>query len=761
MTQTPSPPYCRRILIGGRVQGVGFRPFVWRSANALGLTGHVCNLGGEVEVVVCGRPADIDALAHTLIHAAPPLARPQLLDDAPYALPTRPADAPPFHILHSRAEASRRIHIPPDQFACDDCLAEIYDPHERRHRYPFTNCTQCGPRYTLIARMPYDRPHTAMAGFPLCPDCTREYTDPSDRRFHAQPLACPVCGPRLQFVGAAGAADPLRATLDALHAGAIVAVKGIGGYHLMCAAHDTAALARLRERKPRPSKPLALLYPWRGDDGLGRLRQDLAPSPTEAALLSDPMRPIVLCAKRPDHRLPELIAPGLDEVGALLPYSPLHHLLADAFDAPLVATSGNLGGEPVLTENHEAQGRLAHIADAWLHHDRPILRPADDPVYRTLGGRPRPLRLGRGNAPLELRLALRMTEPTLAVGGEMKGAIALAWDDRALLGPHIGELHTPKGLALFERLCRELPALYGIVPTRLVCDRHPGYHASRWAQAQGLPLVQVQHHAAHASALYGEHAGQGEWLVFTWDGVGLGEEGGLWGGEALLGAPGHWRRVATLRPLRLPGGDKAGREPWRSAAALCWAEGLGLPDAPPEGALASQAWQRGLNCTESHAIGRLFDGVTTLITGQQRVGYEGEAGLRLEALARRSAVRHAPGPLPWGLGADGLWMLDWAPLVHRLVASSDAPEVQAWHFHATLAESLVALVEQLASDGTIAAVGLTGGVFQNRLLTELCLERLARVACARPTYLANQVPCNDAGLAFGQLVEAQARTARS
>ena len=396
--------FTMRLIVGGRVQGVGFRPFVHRLATAHCLTGWVRNRTGRVEIEIQGEAAQLTAFADALIAAAPPLSRPHLLERA--AVDAAPCDG--FAILPSDVGDTPQIHVPPDYFACDDCLRELRDPQDRRYRYPFINCTQCGPRYTLIARLPYDRPNTSMAGFALCPECRAEYENPADRRFHAEPVACPVCGPQLQFVRGGTVIDDtqqaLAATGASLRSGAVVAVKGVGGYHLMCDARSAAAVTTLRTRKYRPDKPLAVMFPARGADGLEALRIHLAPSADEAALLTDAQRPIVLCAQRGDSDLAAAIAPGLHEIGAMLPYSPLHHLLLDDFDGPLVATSGNLSGEPVLTDNTEAARRLATTADAFLHHDRPIRRPADDPVWRTLGGRPRPLRLGRGVAPLELPL---------------------------------------------------------------------------------------------------------------------------------------------------------------------------------------------------------------------------------------------------------------------------------------------------------------------------------------------------------------------
>lgn len=381
----------RRWLLAGRVQGVGFRPFVHRLAGAHRVSGWVQNRMGQVEIVAQGEPARLDAFAHALLAEAPPLARPRIVRVEPIASDTLAG----FEIRASATHGETSIHVPPDYDVCPDCVRELGDPHDRRYRYPFINCTQCGPRYTLIERLPYDRPNTSMARFALCAACRREYEDPSDRRFHAEPVACPACGPRLRFRAREGGpiGDPAAAlahALRALRAGQIVAVKGVGGYHLLCDARNERAVARLRQRKPRPDKPLAVLFPLEGDDGLDAVRAHARPGDAERALLADPMRPIVLVRKRADARLAGGIAPGLAEIGAFLPYSPLHHLLLADFGGPLVATSANVSGEPVLTDDLEAESRLTHVAEAFLHHDRPIVRPADDSVYRTIAGVPRP-----------------------------------------------------------------------------------------------------------------------------------------------------------------------------------------------------------------------------------------------------------------------------------------------------------------------------------------------------------------------------------
>ena len=468
-----------------------------------------------------------------------------------------------------------------------------------------------------------------MRDFALCPDCRREYENPLDRRFHAEPIACPVCGPHLQFVSGGetctGDEAALAAAVAALRAGKIVAVKGVGGYHLLCDAANDAAVSTLRARKPRPAKPLAVMF-----RDPAALRRAVHLTPEQESFLASPERPIVLLPKRADTGLSDLIAPGLAEIGCLLPYSPLHDLLLDDFGGPLVATSGNLSGEPVLTDSHDAQTRLAHLADAFLHHDRPIVRPADDPVYRVIAGVPRPLRLGRGNAPLELELPTALPEPVLALGSHMKNTLCLAWGSRAVVSPHIGELDTARSLDTLAQVAADLQRLYQVQATRLIVDRHPGYGSRRYARDIGLPLFETWHHHAHASALAWEFPDIPEWIVFAWDGVGLGEDGTLWGGEAFTGAPGRWQHAASFRPFRLPGGDKAGREPWRAAAALLWESGQDAPFAPEP---LRQAWSARLNSPVSSAVGRLFDAAAALCGLCTHASFEGEGPMRLEAEA--------------------------------------------------------------------------------------------------------------------------------
>ena len=756
MLHTNAPQQALQLTLGGRVQGVGFRPFVYRLAHRLGLRGWIRNETGTVEIWAEGETSALETFEHALLDEAPPLARPRLTTRTT----AEPRAFETFDILSSRDDSPAHIHVPPDYFACDDCLRELRDPDDRRYRHPFINCTQCGPRYTLIEKLPYDRSNTSMAAFAMCPECRREYENPLDRRFHAEPLACPACGPRLQFTAPDGTtvrdnAAALTQAVAALRTGRIVAVKGIGGYHLMCDARNDIAIARLRAKKPRPHKPLAVMFPARGADGLEAVRAVAELTPEHAQWLRDPVRPIVLAEKKPHAPLSPRIAPGLREVGIMLPYSPLHHLLLDEFGGPLVATSGNVSGEPVLTENADVNQRLVHVAEAFLHHNRLIQRPADDPVYRVIAGFARPLRHGRGSAPLELALPFKLDKPVLAVGGHMKNTIALAWDDRIVVSPHIGDLDAPRSLSVFEQVIADLQKLYGVRAASIVCDAHPVYVSSRWARRTALPVAQVLHHYAHASALAGEHLDVKNWLVFAWDGVGFGSDGTLWGGETLLGAPGRWQRAGSLRPFYLPGGEKAGREPWRSALSLCWEAGMEWKQCPEDPMLAHHAWRRRLNCPQTTSAGRLFDAAAALTGLHYRSSYEGQGPMLLEAACTEDNAQAIP--LPLTRNRHNLWETDWAPLLPFLMNAKLTVTERADGFHTSLARALVAQANALREEQGELAVGLSGGVFQNRVLTERACAALHENGF--DVRLVHQIPCNDAGISYGQIIETGARLA--
>ena len=753
-TAKPAAPLryrAERLRLTGRVQGVGFRPFVYRLANQHGLTGWVQNQLGEVEIFVEGCPADLEQFRTELIASAPPLARPLIaaIREAECQLLQN------FSIRDSASQREARIFVPPDNFTCPDCLAELKNASDRRYRYPFINCTQCGPRYTLINAMPYDRPNTSMAGFPLCPACAAEYHNPADRRFHAEPLACERCGPSLELVRddetiATGNEDCLHLAVNVLYDGQILAVKGIGGYHLLCDAANSSTVAELRRRKNRPDKPFAVMFPEGDDDDpLACLRQHVTVSEDEAGALLHPARPIVLLRKQASSALAQNLAPGLAELGSFLPYSPLHHLLLDAFGGPVVATSGNVSGEPVLTDRNTAQERLGPIADVFLHHDRPIVRPADDSVMRRTGGAVRPIRIGRGMAPRELEIPVALDSPVLAVGGQMKNTIAIGWKNRVIVSPHIGEMDSPRSLLVLDTVARDLQKLYGVRAVQVLADRHPGYTTHRYAANLKLPCTWILHHHAHASALVGELGGEDSWAVFTWDGVGLGEDGTLWGGECLVGRPGNWRRFASLAPIRPPGGDAAARQPWRSAAAMLWADERDWDGIPDPHRIAYTAWQKGINCPTSSAAGRLFDGAASMVCGIEDCSFEAQAPMFFEALA--TPGEQMPGALPLLRHEDGIWRSDWRPMLPMLLDPHRSKQHRATNFHAVMARVIVDQARKVRDETGINRVGLTGGVFQNRILADAAMRwlRLDGFAASMPSVM----PCNDAALSFGQVVE--------
>ncbi len=734
--------------VGGRVQGVGFRPFVYRLAHRYLLTGWVRNVGGEVDIFAQGQAQGLQMFGDALLSRAPPAAAPRLIERV--SVPGELTGE--FRILASTSGTELHVHVPADLFTCDECLAELHDPQARRYRYPFINCTQCGPRYTLIRAMPYDRANTTLDRFALCRDCAAEYADPLDRRFHAEPLACAACGPGLRWRAAVdidGNAPALAAALASLRAGQIIAVRGVGGYHLLCDACNEDAVALLRARKGRPTKPLAVMVPWRGHDGLDYARELAQLSLTEAEALRGAVRPIVLTRRSAQASLAQSIAPGLRDLALMLPYSPLHHLLLEDFGAALVATSGNLSGEPVLTEPEELQARLTGVADGFLHHDRPIARPADDPVIRVVGGIARPVRLGRGMAPLELQLPRRVPVPLLAVGAYLKTTVALAWEDRAVVSPHIGELASPRGREVFAQVARDLQQLYGVRAQRIAHDAHPGFPNTRWARDSGLPTHAVWHHHAHAAAVAGEYPDDAPLLCFTWDGLGLGPDHTLWGGEALWGRPGAWTRVASIRPFRLPGGERAAREPWRSALALCWECGEAWPEGESLGGpLLRSAWESGVNAPSTTSVGRLFDAAAALLGVCLHASYEGQAPMCLEALCVDAT---APMALPLTRDSDGIWRSDWAPLLRALLHTHVDPAARAAMFHASLAHVVCEQALAVRNDTGVARVGLSGGVFQNRILTEQVQALLT--AAGFEVLIPQRLPINDAAISFGQLIE--------
>ena len=738
--------------IVGRVQGVGFRPFVKRLADAHQIVGWVKNEASHVSVLASGEPDALDRFAAGLIAQRPPLARPMIKSVSP-----RPrADFCEFSILESKSGSTRDAELPPDLFLCDDCLVEIDDPLERRYRYPFTNCTQCGPRYTIITALPYDRRNTSMAGFELCRNCRHEFEDQQDRRFHAQPLACPECGPKLIFRKAndeeiSGGEQALAAAVEALRYGLTVAVRGIGGYHLMCDATNETAVLRLRNRKGRPDKPLAVMVPGGNDrHRFARTIADL--DEIEEAALCDPVRPIVLVRRRAGAPVAAAVAPGLGQVGLMLPYSPLHHLILSEFDGVLVATSGNISGEPVITDPDEAEERLARCCDAFLHHDRPIQRPADDPVWRVMGGRTRSIRLGRGSAPIILHNAYAAADAVLACGGQLKATVALGLGDRVVVSPHIGDMGSLRSQTTLKQVASDLQRLYATDATCILHDAHPDFTTTRWALRQEVPAIGIQHHVAHASVLAGEHGCKEKMLAFTWDGLGLGTDGTLWGGETLYGSPGQWQRVGSLRPFRLIGGDRVAVEPWRSAYTLSLEADHRWDCVHTHAAAYRRAWAAGAGMMSS-SVGRLFDAAAAMVGLIEHCSYDGQAPALAESMSGEVITEPALPVRPQG----EIRRIDWTPLVPMLVDSSLSVGERLGRFHGSLSATLVREALHHGAANRTSIIGLTGGVFQNKLLTEHAAAAL--ISHGFQVLLHERIPMNDGGLSYGQVVEFSARKA--
>ncbi|HEX3291072.1 MAG TPA: carbamoyltransferase HypF [Gaiella sp.] len=711
----------RRIRVRGVVQGVGFRPFVHRVATREGLGGRVWNDGDGVVVEVEGATSALDAFTRSLTDDAPPLARVASVA----AERVDPLGEEAFAVVASRG-GGRSAIVPPDVATCDDCLRELFDPADRRYRYPFVNCTNCGPRLTIVTRVPYDRPNTTMAGFPLCPDCRREYEDPVDRRFHAEPIACAVCGPRLSL--------PLGEAVAALRDGAIVAVKGLGGYHLACDASSEAAVARLRERKGREEKPLAVM----AADPLALAE----PSPGELDLLRSPVRPIVLVRRRDDAPIAPSVAPGTPWLGLMLPYTPLHHLLCADGGRPLVMTSGNRTDEPIAFQDDEAQRRLGDIADLFLAHNRPIHRRCEDSVVRAGF----PMRRSRGHAPSSLPLPVRLERPVVAAGAELKSTFCVARGGEAFLSSHLGDLTGEEAHAAFRHDLDLWLEMLAVEPAAVVCDLHPDYLSTRWAWEQGLPVVEVQHHHAHAAACLAEHGETGPALAVVLDGTGYGTDGTIWGGEVLRCDLTSFERVAHLEPVPLPGGERAVREPWRVAAA--YLERAGRP--VPWGRWELVRESLTVNAPLSAGAGRLFDACAALLGIRECITYEGQAAIELEHLAGSAAA----GEYACAVERGVIWGSDLiAAATDDLAAGRDRADIAA-AFHEGVAAAFAAACVQAGGPETVV---LSGGCLQNVRLLGSLHTRLARAGFRVLSHAA--VPPNDGGVSYGQAAVAAARLA--
>ncbi|MFA7269376.1 MAG: carbamoyltransferase HypF [Sterolibacterium sp.] len=751
----------QRIRITGVVQGVGFRPFVWRLAQELALAGWVRNDAQGVEILAEGPEAQLDLLLRRLRCDAPPLAR----VDAVEAQPAQAEGYREFAIVESRP-GKVVTAIGHDTASCPDCLAELFDPGDRRWRHAFITCTHCGPRYTLTRRLPYDRPQTTLAPFPLCAACAREYADPRDRRFHAETTCCPQCGPQLALLDAAGrpcaAAEPLPAALERLQRGEIVAIKALGGFHLVCDARHAPAVARLRERKSREEKPFAVLLANAASvHAFAELGGD------EQALLESAERPIVLLRKRPAADAAFAgVAPGLAWLGVMLPATPIQFLLfheaaarpqgatwlAQAHSLALVCTSANPGGEPLVTDNAEAIERLAGIADAFLLHDRDIAVRCDDSVLRVAAGGSQFIRRARGHTPRAIRLARRGAS-ALACGGWFKNTVCITRGDEAFVSQHIGDLDNAASCAFLDETVEHLLGILDVMPDIVAHDRHPDFYSSRFAaafaQRAGLPSVAVQHHHAHIAAVLAEHRFTEPVLGLALDGVGLGDDGAAWGGELLRVEGARFKRLGHLRSLPLPGGDRAAREPWRMAAAALHEIGRGEQivrrfAAQPAAGTVAQMLARGINAPPTSSLGRAFDAAAGLLGVRAASSFEGQAAMLLEGLAESHGDVMVPANA-YHIGSDA--SLDLRPLYGLLADCDDAGRGAAL-FHAGLAAALADWTELAARAEGLKTVACGGGCFLNHILTRKLVTLLQQRGLQ--VLLAHRLPPNDGGLSLGQ-----------
>ncbi len=769
-----------RVKMRGVVQGVGFRPAAHRLALQMGLAGWVTNTSDGATVEVEGVDSQVRRYVDRLASTLP----------RPVGVNAMTASRVPaigeheFRILPSVEHGAKALAVPPDLAPCDACRLELRDPRNRRHLYPFITCVLCGPRYSLLTAIPYDRARTTLAGFPLCKDCLDEYENPDDRRYHAETTACPNCGPQVTLMDAQGGTigggrSALHAAAEHLRKGGILAVKGLGGFQLWVDAREEASVQRLRERKRRPHKPLAVLF-----SSLDAVRAYCVVSDEAAVVLTSPQSPIVILPRRPQAHLAAAVAPGNPTVGAMVPSTPLHHLMAALLGFPVVATSGNRSEEPLATDNDEALSRLAGIADLFLVHDRPIARPIDDSVARVSGTGPIIVRRARGYVPTPLYIGDRARggkplPPILAVGGHLKNTVGFGDGDRVLLSQHVGDLSTDEAIRGFRQTVADLSLLLERPPGLLACDLHPDYYSSTFAaekaREERLPLVTVQHHHAHVAACMAEHGLTGAVLGIAWDGSGYGLDGTLWGGEFLLADYHGCERRAHLLPFGLPGGEQAVRDPRRAALSLLFGalgeDALGTarrlwPEWEQEARVLLAMIERRVATPTSSSMGRLFDGVASLTGLSGLTTFEGQAAMAVEFAAERfAATMREPDacsegwyklPLRRGTQPGTPMVADWTPLVRNVLADlehANHPDRIAYEVHVALAN----LMRRVALEVGHHRVVLTGGCFQNMLLTRLARRKLS--AAGFDVYAHEQVPPNDGGLALGQVMVAAAHSA--
>lgn len=740
------------IKITGTVQGVGFRPFVYRLAKELDIKGWVSNTSQGVVIEAESLGNNIDSFLARLRRDKPAISEISSMETVPIAV----RNFHDFTIKSSDNSGDKAALMLPDIAACPECLREIFDPADRRYHYPFTNCTNCGPRYSIIESLPYDRANTTMKIFEMCEKCRAEYEDPSNRRFHAQPNACPECGPQVEFWDINGKVlaklhEAIRQAAEMIKAGKIVALKGLGGFQLLVDARDKDAVAKLRRRKERDEKPFAVMYP-----DMHSIINDCEISELEKKIITSYESPIVIAGRKPACQIAENVAPGNPNLGVMIPYTPLHHLLMAELGFPVVATSGNLSDEPICIENHEAFVELGGIADYFLIHNRPIARHVDDSVVRIMADKMTILRRARGFAPLPIAIDKELIQ-TLAVGGHLKNSVAIAFNNRVFISQHIGDLETIKAFDAFKRTIDSLSGVYEHNPQAVICDKHPDYISSQYAESQKCPVIKVQHHLAHVLSCMTENNLEPPVLGVAWDGVGYGDDGTIWGGEFIKIEPGLYERVAHLRYFSLPGGEKAVKEPRRSAIGLLY-EIFGDDLFAIEDIASMKAFKNGelkiikqqlagnLNSPRTCSAGRLFDAVASLLGLKQVLNFEGQAAMELEFMAEKDSTGE-------GYNYDILrdnkpYVIDWEPMIKSILddIAKGIPSARiARMFHNTL----IAALTEMADIFAIKQVAVSGGCFQNKYLLEKSIESLTR-AGFKPQRQ-SKVPPHDGGICLGQI----------
>ena len=736
-----------KIHLTGAVQGVGFRPFVYNTAKKFNLNGYVINDTHGVIIEVEGEERDINRFLISLQTEKPPLAH--IFSQEIQELPLK--SFTDFKIRKSKHRGKKEVFILPDISVCDECLKELDDPENRRYRYPFINCTNCGPRFSIIEKLPYDRPNTTMKQFKMCPDCEREYKDPENRRFHAQPNACPVCGPHITLYTSdkkliTQKEEALEKTVQLLKEGNIIAVKGVGGFHLVCDATNDQALKKLRERKKRGEKPFAVMF-----RDINQIKEYAKITDFEEAVILSPERPVVIVKSKKGTDLSPEVAPFLDRIGVFLPYSPLHYLLLNDYKKPLVMTSANLSDEPIVKDNDQAFEKLSVFTDYVLVHNRKIKNRVDDSVVRVINKKISFIRRSRGYAPLPVKLPFKLKRKVLAVGGHQKNTIAVGFDDKAFLSQHIGDLQTFDACRNFEEVIESFFSLYDFKPDVVVCDLHPSYFSTKWAkdfsQKNGVSLVQVQHHYSHALSLMAENQIKERIFAVSWDGTGYGDDGNLWGGEFLVCGYEGYERVSHFDYFRLIGGEKAVKEPRRVAISVLFSIfGENIPDTPclkafkeKEIDILYKMWEKGLNSPFSSSAGRLFDAVASILGIRQILSYEGQSGMIMENFYDRNVKDFYPFEI------DNT--VSWKPIFEEMIKDISDVSVKVSRFINTLAEVVIRVYKE---KGEGLKIGLTGGVFQNRFLTEKIIRLCEKEKISVVTH--KKVPPNDGGISLGQLV---------